>query len=130
MTTNKNTLDIIWLGDEGKKYLMILPVVGLGDLTVDDICKMALTQDKQEDDVVSFSFQKFSRDTFEKFTKVTLGDSYLWVCVRVFEKKDGLFVETNFSENDDKVKVRLLPLDTSLGKDFIINENPAPEDLN
>lgn len=133
-TDKENSLDKFWITaisshNNKECLLMVLPIVGETIIT-SDLYKMALEQDKEEGGVISFSFQKFSKQEFEEVTNVLTGDTCRFVCVRNFYKEDNRFIESLFDENDNKVKVRLVPLDKSIGRDLLINENPQPEEIN
>lgn len=131
---NTNSLDKFWITAKSSHnnkecFMMVLPIVG-EEIIISDLYKMALEQDKEEGGVISFSFQKFSKQEFEEVTNVSTGDTCRFVCVRNFYKEDNRFIESLFNENENKVKVRLVPLDQSIGKDLLINENPKPEEIN
>jgi hypothetical protein len=133
-TDKENSLDKFWITaisshNNKECFMMVLPIVG-EKIIISDLYKMALEQDKEEGGVISFSFQKFSKQEFEEVTNVLAGDPCRFVCVRTFYKEDNRFVESLFDENDNKVKVRLVPLDKSIGMDLLINENPKPEEIN
>lgn len=125
-----NSQEPFWLENtKNGKFALVLPMNGTR-LELSDFYKLALQQDTQENGDVVFSLQKFSRQTFESHTTIKLQEPCRWICLRVFVKENGQFIPSEFEENEDKVKVRLVKLDSSVGRDFMINENPLKEETN
>lgn len=128
MTTSiSNSLAPVWLSYQNK-YLCVLQMIGPNDLTIEDIQKLSLNIDLEGEEYV-FSFQKMPAKVFQDTTKIDLDKRCTWVCFRLFEKNDdGSFTKIESTENPNKVKIRLMTLPTSTGRNIVINDSPSLDD--
>lgn len=94
----------VWI-QAGKLYMKILPV--LGTMKEPDAIKMAVQDDENtETKMVTFTFQKLTKEMFFNYAKMEFDCEHDFVAARWFEKPEGQehFVVVEIPENDEKVK--------------------------
>jgi len=100
-----------WFGGDGNTYLLVWPILG-EELTKDDYMELVLEQDKDSTGNVLFEFQKYSKQSFYKNFGMVLNQEHTFLIARLFTKdnQSGKFIPVEIVENEDKVKVCLVPV--------------------